>query len=208
MSKTFMDPELTDVLDAQTNQIFKTLNCVKVGKITRFDPSDKTAEIQILFKRVLPGGNIQSYPLLIDCPVFTLQGGTGALQMPIAVGDQCLVIFADRNIDAWFKTGSEVAPFNARAHDISDGFALVGVNALTSAMGDYSATELKLYNGLGKIGIEGGRITLTNGTLTLLTLISGLIDVITALTVNSNPIDAPGQAALQAYKTVLMGLLY
>jgi hypothetical protein len=149
-----LDPDLTVAFQAFKLDIFRSLNCVKVGQITRFDPSLKTVEVQILFKRVLPDGTIVSYPLLVDLPVVTLQGGGAALQMPISVGDQCLVFFSDRNIDAWFETGAENPPLNGRAHDPSDGFALVGVNAKTSALIAYATDEARLIAGLAKVGVK------------------------------------------------------
>lgn len=208
IDKTLQDPELLDSFLNLKDDISLNMNCVKIGQIQSFNPATKTAEIEILFKRVMPDGNIKPYPLLIDCPVFTLQGGGAAVQMPIAAGDQCIVLFSDRNIDAWYQNGSASAPFDARAHDISDGMALVGINALTSTLPAYSATELRLINGVGKLGMTGGKLTITNGVVTLLTVLDGLIDVIKALQVGGAPIDAPGQAALDAYKTTLAGLLY
>lgn len=97
---------------------------------------------------------------------------------------------------------------DARCHDVSDGIALVGINALTSTLPTYATDEVKLVFGTGKLGIKGNKLTLTNGSATLLTVIDGLIDVIKALTVGSAPIDAAGLTALQAYKTTVSGLLY
>jgi len=39
-------------------------------------------------------------------------------------GDACLVIFADRDIDAWLEGGNEKP--SGRMHSLSDGFAFVG----------------------------------------------------------------------------------
>ena len=41
-------------------------------------------------------------------------------------GDACLVIFADRDIDAWFESGEAEVPPSGRMHNLSDGFAFVG----------------------------------------------------------------------------------
>ena len=41
-------------------------------------------------------------------------------------GDACLVIFADRDIDAWFESGEAEVPPSGRMHSLSDGFAFVG----------------------------------------------------------------------------------
>ena len=59
-------------------------------------------------------------PLLRDVPVF--------MPVPFEVheGDACLVIFADRDIDAWFESGEAEVPPSSRMHSLSDGFAFVG----------------------------------------------------------------------------------
>jgi hypothetical protein len=123
-------PNLKDLLDEFKMNIFRSMNCVKIGEIQSFDLTKKTATIQILFKRILADNSIQSHPQLINCPVFTLQGGGGAIQMPVQKGDICLILFADRNIDIWYSTGSESAPADNRAHSLCDGIALVGLNAI------------------------------------------------------------------------------
>jgi hypothetical protein len=134
--KPIITPGLLDVLTALKTEIFSTLNCVKIGKITKFDQTKKTAEIQILFKRVTQD-HVLSYPILVDCPIFTLQGGGGSLRMPVQTGDTCIVLFADRNIDIWFSNGAEAAPANSRCHDLSDGIAIVGLNAQNGTLADY-----------------------------------------------------------------------
>lgn len=152
-TKTLIEPKLEDAFDSLRTQIFRTMNCVKIGEIQLFDVTKKTAQIQILFKRVIPDSNsptgqsIRDYPVLVDCPVFTLQGGGGAIQFPIAAGDQCVVLFADRNIDAWFQNGTAVAPFDARCHDLSDGIALVGLNSLASDLADYETDKVTIRYG-------------------------------------------------------------
>lgn len=129
-------PTLRDLLDKFSTEIFTNLNCMLVGKINSFDKTKKTAEIQIMIKHLTSSG-VSAYPVLVDCPVFTLQGGGAQLKMPIAAGDSCLVFFCDHNIDAWFASGASVLANDSRAHDLSDGFAFVGVDSLASVATAY-----------------------------------------------------------------------
>lgn len=147
-------PQLLDALRRLQSETMKVINCVKVGQINRFDGTKKTAEVQILFKRVLPGDQVVSYPVLVDVPVFTLQGGGVAVQMPVTAGDQCLVLFSDRNLDIWFKNGAEAAPLNDRTHDLSDGIALVGLNALNSTLPNYPTDEARILAGNAKVAVK------------------------------------------------------
>lgn len=216
-AKTLLEPRLYDMLASLKQDIFRSMNCVKLGQIQTFDPSKKTAQVQILFKRVVPnadtaaGSQILDYPVLVDCPVFTLQGGGGALQMPIAAGDQCILLFADRNIDAWFKSGQAAAPFNARCHDMSDGIAIVGVNSLVSSLADYPANTLRLSYSGAKLELSGGLVGISNMTTSLLTLMNAFIDVLAALTVQDGsstlPLTAAAIASLEALKLQFAELL-
>jgi hypothetical protein len=189
-SKTLLEPKLYDMLASLKQDIFRSMNCVKIGQIQTFDPSKKTAQVQILFKRVVPnadtadGSQIIDYPVLVDCPVFTLQGGGAALQMPIAAGDQCILLFADRNIDAWFKSGQAAAPFNARCHDMSDGIAIVGLNSLVSNLATYPADTLRLSYAGAKLELSGGLVGISNATTSLLMLLQQLAMILEAATID------------------------
>lgn len=224
---SILSPELLDAFGQLKLDITRTMNCVKVGQIQSFDGSKQTAQVQLLFKRVLNDGSIADYPVLVDCPVFTLQGGGAALEMPIAAGDQCIVLFADRNLDAWFQNGAAAAPFDARCHDLSDGMCLVGINPLNKALSAFptdharlflGSTEIKVYGNKielsssgATISLESGLISIANGTTNLLTVLNGLIDTLTAITVQDGsatlPLTAAAIAALNLQKVQLMALL-
>ncbi len=207
------DPTLTDAFGQLKLDIFRTLNCVKVGQIQSFDPSRKTAQVQILFRRVLNDGTVSDYPVLVDCPVFTLQGGGGFVQFPIAAGDQCLLLFCDRNLDAWFQNGTAAAPFDARCHDLSDGIALVGLNALSSSLPAYQANVAKIFYDGAQVALSGGLVKVANNVTTLLTLLNAFIDVLTALTVQDQeagavlPLTPAAIATLTAFKLQFAELL-
>lgn len=223
--KTIIEPDLTDVLINFKQDIFATLNCAKVGEIESFNPTNKTAQIQVLFKRVLRDGTAESLPILVDCPVFTIQGGGGSLQFPIAAGDQCIVLFSDRRLDEWYQNGAEAAPADGRMHDLSDGIALVGINALNSdlpiapndkVLMTYQNSSIEIVSdGLKLIGTGGAevdlaaaKIKLKNSTTDLLVLLNGLIDVIKGLqVVGPIALTAASIASLEAYKTNLATLL-
>ena len=94
---------------AMKQDILASLHCALPGTVESFDAEKQTAVIR-------PAGI--SLPLLYDVPVF--------MPVPFEVnpGDACLVIFADRDIDAWLEGGEEKP--SGRMHSLSDGFAFVG----------------------------------------------------------------------------------
>ena len=225
-TKTILEPNLPDLMQNLKRDIFRSMNCVKIGEIKSFDATKKTAKIQIQFKHVREDGQIVSVSPLVDCPVFTLQGGGSAIEMPITAGDQCIILFSDRNIDSWFQTGGEGAPLNSRCHDLSDGIALVGLNSLANPLSGalastfrliYAGATLDLKSGIislksqangAEVDLNGTLVSIKNPTANLLTLINGLIDAVAgASTVSGGPLTAGSIAAIQAYKVLFAGLL-
>ncbi len=232
--KPIVEPTLIEALQALKSDVFKNLYCHVPGRIQSFDGTKRTAVIQLLFATQLPDGTIVNYPVVVDCPVFTYQGGGAYIQMPIAAGDSCLVAFADRNIDAWFKNGSGPAvPFDqlgsqpGRMHDLSDGMAFVGFSSMSDVIPAFQAGKMVIGFSGGEMVIGSGEATLQNGTggqvtisaanlikianatTTLLTLLNGLIDVIAAaqLDVTHAVLASSTVTLLEAYKLQLAVLL-
>ena len=103
-------------LQALKQDIFESLHCALPGTVVSFDSEGQTAVIQPAVKTA----SGVELPVLRDVPVFM------PVSFEIQEGDACLVIFADRDIDAWFESGeAEVSP-SSRMHSLSDGFAFVG----------------------------------------------------------------------------------
>lgn len=102
-------------------------------------------------------------PVLINVPIVFPGAGGFVLTMPIAVGDEVLVIFASRCIDAWWQNGGIQKAMEARMHDLSDGFAIPGIYSQPNVIPSISATAAQLRNKAGTSFIEigaDGKITL------------------------------------------------
>lgn len=103
------------------------------GIIQSFNATAQTVEVQPAIKAKLrrPNGDVVSValPLLVDVPVVFPCGGGFTLTFPITPGDECLVVFSSRCIDAWWQSGGVQEPMEARMHDLSDGFAFVGARS-------------------------------------------------------------------------------
>lgn len=125
--QTINPPDLDDIFAESRNSLLANINCIQIGKIEKVN-NNQTVEIMIQVKRRVSGTEIADYPILVDCPYIVLQGGGAYLDFPIAVGDYCIVLFNDRNIDNWWSTGNVKEPADKRKHSLSDGMALIGVN--------------------------------------------------------------------------------
>lgn len=205
------EPDFEDMLNVSERKLVLELNCVKIGTIQSYNASNRTAHIQIVFQSQLKDGTFVNYPLLVDCPVVTIQGGGFSLQLPISQGDTCLVLFADRNIDAWFAGGQSQPPTDGSAHAIGDAIAIVGLNwANDQSIAPMSTSEARLADKSGntKFGISNGKLTIQNSSQDLLTILQTLITGILGMKTSngSTMVDATGD--ISSANNALSELLY
>ncbi len=193
MEQTINPPDLDDLLAESRDAVFSNLNCIQIGQIQKVN-DDQTAEVKIQFLRQLQDGKTAKYPLLVDCPYFVLNGGGSYIDMPIAQGDYCLVLFNDRNIDNWWDTANVAVPADTRKHSIADGMAIVGINPRSKAFArsgtdfrilgpegsgislEFKTTGKVILNAPGSFEVNGD--TGIIGKLTVSGLIRGAVDII------------------------------
>ncbi len=196
-------PELPDLFDVYRRAAFSTFNAVQIGQIQSFSTDDQTAAVQILIKTVVSENTdgtrvLQERPVLLKVPCFVLTGGAAYLSMPIQAGDECIVLFNDREIDNWFSAGGSQAPTSARMHDVSDALALVGIRNLQRVISDYLAAAVRLSLSTST------RITLTEGqiaSIATLFLHNGNMKVTGTLEVDGD-VDMKANATVEGNLTV------
>lgn len=83
-----------------------------------------------------------------------MRGGGCTLTFPIAEGDECLVIFASRCIDAWWTAGGVQVQSEFRMHDLSDGFAIVGPFSQATKISGWSTSAVQLRSNDGEAYLQ------------------------------------------------------
>lgn len=118
------------------------------GIIQKFDPVELTCEVQpaIQGKRVLEDGGVEvvNLPLLLDCPIVFPHAGGCSITFPVKAGDECLVVFSCRAIDAWWQSGGIQPPAETRMHDLSDGFVIPGPWSQAQRIAGVSTSRLEI----------------------------------------------------------------
>ncbi len=192
MKKIPVEPSLKLALDLLKTDIFSSFNCHAVGNIESFDVADQTAKISIAYSRstIDDVEKLKEYPVLIDCPVIVLTGGKGSLTLPIAKGDQCLVLFNDRDIDSWFAGGATALLNTTRKHSFSDGIALVGLHSLNKSISNYSSDRVELGYDQTKISIKD-KVKIVNSFASLYTILDGVLGVLAGFTSTNCAVGYP-----------------
>lgn len=152
------DPE--EILRVSHAGMTKGLWTALPGIIEGFNPDEMTVSVQPAIQALLRSSDAQgtltpvTMPLLLDCPVCFQGGGGFTATFPIEPGDECLVVFASRCIDAWWQSGGVQPPAEVRFHDLSDGFAIVGVRSVPRALTNLSTDAVQLRADDGSAFVE------------------------------------------------------
>jgi hypothetical protein len=138
---TNVNLKFEDVLESFKESIKKELCCCKIGKIEKFYPETKTADVSIPYKRKSPNGELISNPFIINALVM---GNT--ITLPIQEREYCIVLFNDFDKDLWYETEHNGEPETSRTHNITDAIVITGLNGFFNKI-EYDNTHINLnYN--------------------------------------------------------------
>lgn len=99
------------------------------GIIREWDAATQTCRVQLAIREKISfegQPKEMDIPILVDVPVVMPRAGGYSLVFAPKAGDECLVVFADMCIDAWWQSGGVQSQADKRRHDLSDGFAILG----------------------------------------------------------------------------------
>lgn len=138
------------------------------GIIQSFDAAEQTVTVQpALREKMLVDGDESwvDIPLLVDVPIVLPRAGGYALTLPIKPGDECLVVFGDMCMDAWWQSGGVQNQVECRRHDLSDGFAVLGCWSQPRVIPNYSTStaQLRSDDGGAYVEISGNNINIVAG---------------------------------------------
>ena len=154
------------------DSMFASLRVASPGIIQSVDYGKQTCVVKLAIKEKLNfEGEYQwmEIPPLLDVPIFVYSGGGYYLTLPVSPGDECLVVFGDNCMDAWWQSGGIQNQVERRRHDLSDGFAIVGFCSQPRAIGSYSSSSAQLRNADGSavIEISGSQINIRSSNTTI-----------------------------------------
>ncbi len=164
--------ELKDLLQLHRKQTLQGLNCHHVATIEEFDADTQLATVKLVYKKTIfqpnaaTGGYdpvLVDYPPIVDCPTIILGGGPAALTFPIAQGDECLVLFNDRDIDNWYSGAANGPVATPRLHAFADAIVLVGLRSLANTLTDYDTERAVFRFGNARVTVGETEATVEFG---------------------------------------------
>ena len=96
-----------------------------------------------------------SLPVIPGVPVQFPGSGNVHMTFPVAIGDQVLAVIPSRTTDTQQQSGGEQQPIDARMHDLSSAYALLGFRANPQALENVSTTgaEMRTTDGNTRVGV-------------------------------------------------------
>ena len=154
--------------------------------VVSYDPTKQTVSAQPTIQGYPPTadgvGDPANMPVCPDCPVVFPKGGGYAMTFPLNPGDEGVLVFMSRCMDAWWQSGGVQPQAEMRMHDLSDGVFIPGV----------TSQPMKLAN----VYTGGMEMRTTDGSMHVRLSPSG-IDVLGNLTVTGT-VAATGNVTSQA----------
>jgi hypothetical protein len=162
LRERIQDPQeaLRAALDDRQAQIWTALP----ASITSVHADGQHATFQPSIKSIIrnPDGTTTSVnlPVLPDVPLHFPTGGGATMTFPVKEGDEALLVFSSRPIDTWQQSGGQQGQIDARMHDLSDAFALVGFKSSPNAIANVStdATEIRTNDGQTVISLKADEV--------------------------------------------------
>jgi Phage protein Gp138 N-terminal domain len=156
---------LSDVFARAISAARNSTRVALPGSIESFDATTQLATVQPLVSDAYEGDDGKlvyvTLPVVVDVPVHFAGGGAYSTTYPVARGDSCLLLFADRDIDAWLSNGGAASPLSERTHDLTDALCIVGLRPRAAPLTEFDTGGVQ-------IGATGGpRLRVTQSAVHL-----------------------------------------
>lgn len=128
------------------------------GIVVSYDPDKQTAAVQPAIQGYPPTTRgvaaPVNMPVCLDCPVSFPRGGGYALTFPLNEGDEGMLVFASRCIDAWWQSGGVQPQAELRMHDLSDGMFIPGVTSQPNRLASVTQTGAEIRSDDGQTRMQ------------------------------------------------------
>jgi phage gp45-like len=166
--------------DAMATDVAGSIHVAIPGIVKSFDATRQTATVQTaVMENVRLAGLLQTLDLgvVADVPVVLPRAGGFSLTLPVAAGDECLLVFADGCIDAWFQSGGQQSRIDGRRHALPDAFAILGPWSQPRKLSTYSTAAAQLRSDDGQTVVEVGAVEVTIKAATVTVQATGTANV-------------------------------
>jgi len=206
-------PSVARLMSLKTD-IMQSLRVALPGIVQSFDPgppatvkvlipTNEPAEVNEGGDQFSPMTRARQIMILEDVQVMMPGAGPWTLTFPIQKNDECLVVFADVDLDVWWEKGDvNNYPISHRRHDLSDAVAIFGWRSTPRGLPNYSTTSTQLRNDDQTVVID-----LTPSKITI-TAPNVEVDCSGQVKVNADTVDVEARAVTIGRATTIDGKVF
>ena len=203
-------PTMTAVIEKIIDKCLLDLHTALPGIIQSYDPEKKKADIRPALKRkFIDDRPDEELNLITDVPIAFLQTNNFIFSIPLQKGDEVLLIFSERSLDKWLKSGATISPDDPRKFDLSDAIAIPILKPFeTGKQADPENALIEHGKSVIKVS-QNGTFAITNGKEEVISLLKELADACAAIITNTQigPQPPTNKAQFQQLSQRIGGLI-
>ena len=154
-------PTFIEAINALIDNVMVNVHTSIPAIVQSYNPTKKTVDVIPAIKKIAITGEAIELPVLSDIPVAYYQTNKFLFSFPLEKGDTVQLIFNERSIDKWRKSGEIETPDDYRKFDLSDAVAYPTLKINDSGyeanannvLLKYQNTEIQLSD--GKLKLQG-----------------------------------------------------
>lgn len=129
------DPDIVEGVQAVVRGERAEQRTAIPGVIQTYNLATQRATIQAGVQIQLLDGSTIAEPIFADVPVAHPSAGGYSIHYPLAAGDECLVVFAERSIDEWLARGGyDRVAQDPRRYSASDAICIPALRSAPNAL--------------------------------------------------------------------------
>lgn len=184
-----MSREIDEIINDVITSRIAGIHTALPGRIETFDGS--LASVKPLIKKVFTDGVELSLPVIPGVPVIFPATSDFQFTFPLKKGDDCLIIFSERDLSNWIAKGEDSIPADTKKYDLSDAIAIPGLYSPAVDPKTYDDTNVIMSFKGATFKIQpDDKFAIGNSTIELIEALSDFIDLVsTSNCVNGAPLS-------------------
>ena len=147
--------DLLTLLKLSLNDFGENLNCVRVGIVQEFIYDKQLVKVKIASQRLIRINRDGTQTTQDYAEIYAkLCYATPYMNQPPKVGDECVLLFNDREMESWWINGSSNQRAYNRMHDLTDCIAICGLRSQPKLINIFTNLVEWFYDTLDKSNVK------------------------------------------------------
>ena len=147
--------DLISLLKLSLNDFGENFNCVRVGIVQEFLYKQQLVRVKIASQRLIRINRDGTQTTQDYAEIYAkLCYATPYMNQPPKVGDECVLLFNDREMESWWINGSANQRAYNRMHDLTDCIAICGLRSQPKLVNIFTNLVEFFYDTLAKTNVK------------------------------------------------------